>query len=107
IRDCTEGYIMTEMSWLAFLYAGYTTNQNNLEEGLFKSKLSAFKVIFTSPSSAKGVVGDSDGTNIIENNRHAKRDILGKKVKTHVAQIIRLYKVSPHLIAYASCQVSG
>jgi hypothetical protein len=112
------------MSWPAFLYAGYTADPNNLEEGLFKSKLlvqvrhtktdpqsshfwQAFKAIFTSPSSAKEVAGDGDGANIIENNRRAKKDVLGKKVKTHVAQIIKMHKVSPRSIAYVSCQVSG
>ncbi|KAG1897248.1 uncharacterized protein F5891DRAFT_957482 [Suillus fuscotomentosus] len=86
IRDRIDGHIVTEMSWPAFLYAGYTADPNNLEEGLFKSKLlvQAFKAIFTSPSSAKEVAGDGDGTNIIENNRRAKKDVLGKKVKTHL-----------------------
>ncbi|KAG1899048.1 uncharacterized protein F5891DRAFT_1190239 [Suillus fuscotomentosus] len=95
------------MSWPAFLYAGYTADQNNLEEGLFKSKLlvQAFKAIFTSPSSAKDVSGDGDGANIIENNRRAKKDPLGKKVKTHVAQIIKMNKVSARSIAYVSCQL--
>jgi hypothetical protein len=69
-----------------FPYEKYTTNQGNLEEGLFKSKLliqvcplylvfqershfwQSFKAIFTSPSSAKDVAGDGDGANIIENN---------------------------------------
>lgn len=39
IRDRTDGYVVTEMSWPAFLYEGYTTDLNNLEKGLFKSKL--------------------------------------------------------------------
>ncbi|KAG2103973.1 hypothetical protein BD769DRAFT_1361418 [Suillus cothurnatus] len=86
IRDRVDGYVVTEMSWPAFLYAGYTADQDNLEEGLFKSKLlvQAFKAIFTSPSSAKEVAGDGDGANIIENNRRAKKDFSGKKVKTHL-----------------------
>ncbi|KAG1806956.1 hypothetical protein EV424DRAFT_1544050 [Suillus variegatus] len=106
IWDRADGYVVTEMSWPAFLYAGYTADQNNLEEGLFKSKLlvQAFKAIFTSPSSAKDISGDGDGANIIENNRRAKKDPLGKKVKTHVAQIIKMNKVSARSIAYVSCQ---
>ncbi|KAG1760571.1 hypothetical protein EDD22DRAFT_780969 [Suillus occidentalis] len=86
IRDREDGHVVTEMSWPVFLYAGYTADQNNLEEGLFKSKLlvQAYKAIFTSPSSAKDVSGDGDGANIIENNRRAKRDPSGKKVKTHL-----------------------
>ncbi|KAG2058440.1 hypothetical protein BDR06DRAFT_1004156 [Suillus hirtellus] len=39
IRDQADGYIMTEMSWPTFLYERYTANENNLEEGLFKSAL--------------------------------------------------------------------
>ncbi|KIK34663.1 hypothetical protein CY34DRAFT_17566, partial [Suillus luteus UH-Slu-Lm8-n1] len=107
IRDRVDGYVVTEMSWPAFLYAGYTADQNNLEEGLFKSTLlvQAFKAIFTSPSSAKEVAGDGDGANIIENNRRAKKDFSGKKVKTHVAQIIKMQKVSARSIAYVSCQL--
>ncbi|KAG2358578.1 hypothetical protein BDR07DRAFT_1294565, partial [Suillus spraguei] len=107
IRDRVDGYVMTEMFWPAFLYAGYTADQNNLEEGLFKSKLlvQALKAIFTSPSSAKEVAGNGDGANIIENNRCAKMDCSGKKVKTHVAQIIKMQKVSARSIAYISCQL--
>ncbi|KAG1876098.1 hypothetical protein C8R48DRAFT_669300 [Suillus tomentosus] len=107
IRDRVEGHIVTEMSWPVFLYQGYTADANNLEEGLFKSRLlvQAFKAIFTSPSSAKEVAGDGDGANIIENNRRAKRDISGKRVKTHVAQIIKMHKVSPWSIAYVACQL--
>ncbi|KAG1862954.1 hypothetical protein C8R48DRAFT_603274, partial [Suillus tomentosus] len=107
IRDRVDGYVVMEMSWPAFLYAGYTADQNNLEEGLFKSTLlvQAFKAIFTSPSSAKEVTGDGDGANIIENNRRTKKDFSGRKVKTHVAQIIKMQKVSARSIAYVSCQL--
>jgi hypothetical protein len=44
------------MSWPAFLYAGYTADQNNLEEGLFKSTLlvhSPFHSCFNHHSSFK------------------------------------------------------
>ncbi|KAG2139091.1 uncharacterized protein EDB93DRAFT_1106199 [Suillus bovinus] len=69
----------------AFLYDKYMADQDNLEEGLFKSTilLQAFKAIFTSPSSAKEVAGDGDGADVIENNRHAGRDVYsGKKSHT-------------------------
>ncbi|KAG2089228.1 uncharacterized protein F5147DRAFT_587287, partial [Suillus discolor] len=87
IRDRADGYIVTEMSWPTFLYERYTADENNLEEGLFKSALlvQAFKSIFTSPSSAKR---------------------LTVKAMTHVAQIIKMHKVSPRSIAYVACQVS-
>ncbi|KIK34086.1 hypothetical protein CY34DRAFT_17962 [Suillus luteus UH-Slu-Lm8-n1] len=91
------------MSWPAFLYDKYTADQENLEEGLFKSTLllQAFKAIFTSPSSARDVAGDGDAANIIEANRRAKKDIYSsKKVKTHVAQIIKMHNVTPRAIAF-------
>ncbi|KAG1811024.1 hypothetical protein EV424DRAFT_1327849 [Suillus variegatus] len=84
IRDHADGYVVTEMSWPAFLYEKYTADQDNLEEGLFKSSLliQAFKAIFTSPSFAKEVTGDGDGANVTENCRRAKN--LDRKVKTHL-----------------------
>jgi hypothetical protein len=39
IRDRADSYVMTEMSWPAFLYKKYMADQDNLEEGLFKSSL--------------------------------------------------------------------
>ncbi|KAG1797399.1 uncharacterized protein HD556DRAFT_1233541 [Suillus plorans] len=86
IRDRADGCIVTEMSWPTFLYEKYTADQDNLEEGLFKSTLliQAFKSIFTSPSSTKEIDGEGDGANIIENNRCTKREFSGKKVKTHL-----------------------
>ncbi|KAG1798377.1 hypothetical protein EV424DRAFT_1546296 [Suillus variegatus] len=107
IRDRADGCIVTEMSWPTFLYEKYTADQDNLKEGFFKSTLliQAFKSIFTSPSSAKEIDGEGNGANIIENNRRAKREFSGKKVKTHVAQIIKMHKVSPRSIAYVVCQL--
>ncbi|KAG1761881.1 hypothetical protein EV702DRAFT_1166865 [Suillus placidus] len=108
IRDRVDGYVVTEMSWPAFLYEKYTADQENLEEGLFKSTLllQAFKAIFTSPSSARDVAGDGDAANIIEANHRAKKDVYSsKKVKTHVAQIIKMHTVTPRSIAYVSCQL--
>ncbi|KAG2127596.1 uncharacterized protein EDB93DRAFT_1109221 [Suillus bovinus] len=85
IRDRADGYVVTKMSWPAFLYEKYTADQDNLEEGLFKSSLliQAFKAIFMSPSSAKEVTGDGDGANVTENCRCAKN--LDRKVKTHIS----------------------
>ncbi|KAG1904138.1 uncharacterized protein F5891DRAFT_1184315 [Suillus fuscotomentosus] len=108
IRDRADGYVVTEMSWPAFLYEQYTADQNDLEKGLFKSTLllQAFKAIFTSPSSAREVAGDGDADNVIQANRRANKDShFGKKVKTHVAQIIKMHTVTPRSIAYVSCQL--
>jgi hypothetical protein len=38
IRDRSDGYIVINLSFLAFLYETYTANQDNLEEGLFRGK---------------------------------------------------------------------
>ncbi|KAG2741436.1 hypothetical protein P692DRAFT_20751824 [Suillus brevipes Sb2] len=107
IRDRTEGYVVTDLSFPAFLYDKYTANPDDLEEGLFKGKilLQAYKAVFTSPSSAKDIEGDGDGSDIIRNNRLAKKSAAGVKVKKHVAEIIKMRKVTPRSIAYIACQV--
>lgn len=66
----------------------------------------AYKAVFTSPSSAKDVEGDGDGADIIQNNRRAKKSFNTVKVKKHVAQIIKMEKVTPRSLAYIICQVS-
>ncbi|KAG1893426.1 uncharacterized protein F5891DRAFT_963037, partial [Suillus fuscotomentosus] len=112
IRDCTEGYIVTDLSLPAFLYDKYSANSDDLEEGLFKGKIllqasiaRAYKAVFTSPSSAKDVEGNGDGSDIIRNNRLTKKSAAGVKVKKHVAETIKMRKVSPRSIAYIACQV--
>ncbi|KAG1720163.1 uncharacterized protein EDB91DRAFT_1088934 [Suillus paluster] len=99
--------IVSENSWPLFLYENYTVNCENLEEGLFKSKLlvQAFKAIFTSPSSAKEAKGDGDGADILENNRHTQWKSDQAKVKTCIASIINMKKVTSRAIAYVVCQV--
>ncbi|KAG1823852.1 uncharacterized protein BJ212DRAFT_1262254, partial [Suillus subaureus] len=106
IHDKITEYIVSENSWLLFLYEKYTVNCNSLEEGLLKSKLLvlAFKAIFMSPSSVKEVEGDGDSANIIENNRRTRRKSDQAKVKTCVTSIISMKKVTPRSIAYVACQ---
>ncbi|KAG1900167.1 uncharacterized protein F5891DRAFT_1034487 [Suillus fuscotomentosus] len=107
IRDRTVDYIVLENSWPLFLYEKYMVNYGNLKQGLFKSKIlvQAFKAIFTSPSSTREADGDGDGADILENNRHAQRQLNQAKVKTCVASIINMRKVTPRSIAYVVCQV--
>ncbi|KAG1886675.1 hypothetical protein F4604DRAFT_1917489 [Suillus subluteus] len=107
IRDRTAEFVLSENSWLLFLYEKYAVNRDNLEDGLLKSKLLvlAFKAIFTTPSSAKEAEGDGDSADIIENNRRARRKSDQPKVKTCVASIINMKKVTPRSIAYVACQV--
>ncbi|KAG1896006.1 uncharacterized protein F5891DRAFT_1193646 [Suillus fuscotomentosus] len=61
--------------------------------------------IFTSPSSANEVNGEGDGADIIENHRRAQRQSDQTKVKTCVASIIGMRKVTPRAIAYTACQI--
>ncbi|KIK46063.1 hypothetical protein CY34DRAFT_76759 [Suillus luteus UH-Slu-Lm8-n1] len=107
IRDRTTEYIVSENSWPLFLYENYQVNSDDLEEGLLKSKLLvlAFKAVFTSPSSAREAEGDGDGADVLENNRRARLRSDQTKVKTCVASIINMKKVTPRAIAYVVCQV--
>ncbi|KAG1733431.1 hypothetical protein EDB19DRAFT_1911569 [Suillus lakei] len=100
-------HIVMDLSFLAFLYDKYTTNPDDLEEGLFKGKilLQGYKAVFTSPSSAKDIEGNGDGADVIRNNRLAKKSSTDVKVKKHVVQIIKMRKVTPRSIAYITCQV--
>ena len=66
----------------------------------------AYKAVFTSPSSARNVEGDGDGADVITNNRRTQKAFSAIKVKKHVAQIIKMEKVTPRSIAYIACQVS-
>ncbi|KAH9942077.1 hypothetical protein B0H21DRAFT_696509 [Amylocystis lapponica] len=54
IKNGAPEYAITADYWPAFVYQDFTCNLNDLDEGLFRSKLlvKAFKHIFTSPSSA-------------------------------------------------------
>ncbi|KAG1814927.1 hypothetical protein EV424DRAFT_1348657 [Suillus variegatus] len=108
IRERTSAYIVSENSWPLFVYENYAFNSDDLEKGLFMSKIlvQAFKAIFTSPSSAREADGDGDGADILENNRRARRSLNSQvKVKTCVASIINMRKVTPRSIAYVVCQV--
>ncbi|KAG1759868.1 hypothetical protein EDD22DRAFT_826086 [Suillus occidentalis] len=108
IRERTADYIVSENSWPLFVYENYEMDSDNMEQGLFMSKIlvQAYKAIFTSPSSAREADGDGDGADILENNRRARRSLNGQvKVKTCVASIINMRKVTPRSIAYVVCQV--
>ncbi|KAG1723340.1 hypothetical protein EDB19DRAFT_1645319, partial [Suillus lakei] len=84
IRDRSEGYIVTDLSFPAFLYNKYTANPDDL----------GYKAVFMSPSSAKDIKGDV-----------ARKSSAGVKVKKHVAQIIKMRKVTPCSTTYIACQV--
>ncbi|KAG1836800.1 hypothetical protein DFJ58DRAFT_669374, partial [Suillus subalutaceus] len=106
IRNHSDGYIVTDLSFPTFLYEKYTASADNLEEGLFKGGIlvKAYKAVFTSPSSAKDVEGDGDGADISANNRRAQKSHHRLKVKKHVTHIIKMKKVTPRSIAYIACQ---
>ncbi|KAG1901200.1 uncharacterized protein F5891DRAFT_1187896 [Suillus fuscotomentosus] len=107
VRDCTTAFIVSENLWPLFMYQNYEANSGDLERNLMKSKLlvMGFKAIFTSPSSADEADGDGDGADIIENNCHARRQLDQVKVKTCVASIIGMRKVTPRTITYTACQI--
>ncbi|KAG1902951.1 uncharacterized protein F5891DRAFT_1186092 [Suillus fuscotomentosus] len=107
ICDRTTDYIVSENLWPLFMYEKDKLNRDKLEEGFLKSKLLvlAFKAIFTLPSSAKEADRDGDGADILENNRCAQRKSDQAKVKTCVASIISMKKVTPRAITYIVCQV--
>ncbi|KAG1779364.1 hypothetical protein EV702DRAFT_1195327 [Suillus placidus] len=107
IRDRTTTYIVSKNSWPSFMYENYEADIKNLEHGLFKSRLlvMGLKAIFTSPSSANEVDGEGEGADIIENNQRAQRRSDQAKVKTCIASIIGMRKVTPRAIAYATCQI--
>ncbi|KAG2064254.1 hypothetical protein BDR04DRAFT_1122713 [Suillus decipiens] len=102
---------LTEMilylSFPTYLDDKYTASPKDLEEGLFKSKilLQGYKAVFTSPSSAKDVKDDGDGTDVIQDNRHARKTVSMIKVKKHMAQIIKMRQVTLCSITYITCQV--
>ncbi|KAG1858931.1 hypothetical protein F4604DRAFT_1589291, partial [Suillus subluteus] len=84
IQDRSEAcYVVTDLSFPTYLYDKYTANPEDLEEGLFKSKilLQGYKAVFTSPSSAKDVEGDGDGADVIQDNRRARKTVSTIKVK--------------------------
>ncbi|KAG1770168.1 hypothetical protein EV702DRAFT_933526, partial [Suillus placidus] len=107
IHDRTSDYIVSENSWPRFVYQNYVLDDSDLEKGLFMSKIlvQAFKAIFTSPSSAKEDNDDGYGADILENNRRARQSLNQVKVKTCVASIINMRKVTPRFIAHMVCQV--
>lgn len=39
IRNRSQGFVVTDLSFPAYLYEGYTANPDDLEEGLFKGKI--------------------------------------------------------------------
>ncbi|KAG1901244.1 uncharacterized protein F5891DRAFT_1187947 [Suillus fuscotomentosus] len=106
IRDRTTAFIVSENSWPLFMYQNCAADAGNLEHGLMKSKLlvMGLKALFTSPSSASEMDGEGQGTDIIENNQRARRQDQAK-VKTCVASIIGMRKVTPRAIAYTACQI--
>ncbi|KAG1799609.1 hypothetical protein EV424DRAFT_1545938 [Suillus variegatus] len=62
IRDRTSDYIVSENSWPLFLYENYAVKLDNLEQGLFKSKIlvQAFKAarpVTTKPSQGQNLRG--------------------------------------------------
>ncbi|KAG2107802.1 hypothetical protein BD769DRAFT_1366134 [Suillus cothurnatus] len=109
IRNRTTAFIVSENSWPLFMYQNSSkllvmVSRFFLIDSCLIIILQGLKALFTSPSSANKMDGEGQGTDIIENNRRARRQDQAK-VKTCVASIIGMRKVTPRAIAYTACQM--
>ncbi|TEB23731.1 hypothetical protein FA13DRAFT_1595394, partial [Coprinellus micaceus] len=103
IRSYEAGY---ESSMFArALYAGYSGDPKNLEEGFLKSSMmvKAFKHIFTSPKSSQDVdvtINDVERPSALQRLSQTRKS--GKK---SVAALLRMNSVTPRAIAYIAVQL--
>ncbi|KAF7970326.1 hypothetical protein HWV62_24346 [Athelia sp. TMB] len=101
IREGHEDFLVTAQSWPNFMYAGYSCDVSDIENGLMKSVMlvKAFKYLFTSPSSAADKSLDTG-------ERRAKRAKLTQPAtRSNVACLIGLRAVTPRAIAYVAVQL--
>ncbi|KAL6306019.1 hypothetical protein BKA93DRAFT_748672 [Sparassis latifolia] len=115
-------YVLSADDWPTFLYENYKSDPNDLEKGLFKSRLlvKAFKLIFTSSSSvndfsaAPDVTGDGDMLSGIsdsdqENRQNSLRHRLKRRrtegVRAPVAKILKMCHATGRSIAYSAVQL--
>ncbi|KIM52025.1 hypothetical protein SCLCIDRAFT_142079 [Scleroderma citrinum Foug A] len=98
IHDYHPDFLVTAHSWPSFLYKGGIYDVNNPSIGLFKGSLlvTAFKFIFTSPSSASKPIRSEHKKDQGPPNHH---------MRAHVAARIGMKSVSPHAIAYIAVQL--
>ena len=111
IRDLHPNFVVTANSWPTFLYEDYKYDPTDPSKGLFKGSIllkardsslinlhsrfgQSFKLIFTSPTSVDE-----------EEDAPAKRRRAERRTRAHVAQILKMKKVTPRAIAYIAVQV--
>ncbi|KAN0094395.1 hypothetical protein V8E55_002682 [Tylopilus felleus] len=103
VRDWHPRFLITASSWPCFLYEEGRYDSNNPAMGLFKGSLllcmSAFKLIFTPPSSSDKEDSNAD---VVVTHKHCHRE---RHTRKHVASLIRMKKVDPRAIAYIAVQV--
>ncbi|EGO03939.1 hypothetical protein SERLA73DRAFT_175638 [Serpula lacrymans var. lacrymans S7.3] len=103
IRERHPDFLVTADAWPAFLYP--TPGQHLLEDpsrGLLRLQLllKAFKMIFTSPSSARG--DENCAPAIYLDRSHSRGE---KSTRSHVASLMGMRTVTPRAIAYAAVQL--
>ncbi|KZP28583.1 hypothetical protein FIBSPDRAFT_728905, partial [Athelia psychrophila] len=103
IRAGDEAYAVTAYSWPLFCYKDFTYNQENCEEGLWKSALmvKTFKCIFTSPSSAIDDEEPEPSPSPPTKRRRAARPT----TRPNVASKIGLKSVTGRSLAYIAVQL--
>jgi hypothetical protein len=111
IRDLHPDFVVTANSWPIFLYEDYKYDPTEPAKGLFKGSIllkvrdsnlidshsrfgQSFKLIFTSPTSVDE-----------EEDAPTKRRHVERRTRSHVAQILKMKKVTPRAIAYIAVQV--
>ena len=111
IRDLHPDFVVMANSWPTFLYEDYKYDLTDPAKGLFKGSIllkvhdsnlvgprsrfgQSFKLVFTSPTSV-----DEEGDAPVK-HQHAERC-----THFHVAQILKMKKVTPWAIAYIAVQV--
>ncbi|KAN0091433.1 hypothetical protein V8E55_004999 [Tylopilus felleus] len=96
IRERHPQFLVTDGSWLVFLYEKHRYDPDN-----------TFKLIFTSPSSAQEVTAseypETQGTHRRTHSSNA--NATDKNTRSHVACLIGMCSVKPQAIAYTAVQL--
>ncbi|KAF9239166.1 hypothetical protein BU15DRAFT_74857 [Melanogaster broomeanus] len=106
VRERHPAFLVTCSSWPRFMYdVDHEYNPDNIEAGLFKSTLllKAFKLIFTSPTSAQEVSASDNARSERQGPNHQSPS--DKTTRSNVASLIGMHTVKPRAIAYAAVQL--
>ncbi|KIM65853.1 hypothetical protein SCLCIDRAFT_92329, partial [Scleroderma citrinum Foug A] len=110
IRNQHPDYLVTADCWPYFLYEDEHYDSDDPMKGLFKNILlvTAFKHMFTSPSSADFVTVPHDNEPQASTSApplKRQRGPSDKSTRSHVATIIGMKSVAPRVIAYTAVQL--